>query len=83
MKCCWKNALGDLCESLHNDTVGTCSVDVLGCVRTNRVNICWVLKVILGVEEISLSLWSVLCFFFFLICHSEVYINRRSVNLGS
>lgn len=81
MKCCWKNALGDLCESLHNDTVGTCSVDVLGCVRTNRVNICWVLKMILGVEEISLSLWSVLCFF--LICHSEVYINCRSVNLGS
>lgn len=57
MKCCCKNALGTF---VNVDPVGTCSV--LGCVGANTINSCWVLKMIRGVEEISLSLWSAFLF---------------------
>lgn len=53
MKCCRKNAPGNLSEYLHKDPVDTHSVEMLCCARSNVVNVCWMLKVMLGEDEIN------------------------------
>lgn len=57
MKCCRKNAPGNLSE-VSKDPVGMHSVEMLCCARTNVIGIHCMLKVMLGENEINLSLQS-------------------------
>ena len=56
MKCCRKNAPGDLSQHFHKGPVGMCSVEMFCCASRNVINIHRMLKVMLGEDEINFSL---------------------------